>query len=112
MESVFSEFLIYQPCCLGKLVELAKNSQQNFLYSSFCLLEKQPCTCNPWLPPSPQAGVDRANARASSNAQRVQKWAFLDADFSVPGGELGPTLKMKRHVVLQKNHEHVERFYA
>ena len=59
-----------------------------------------------------QAGVDRANARASSNAQRVQKWAFLDADFSVPGGELGPTLKMKRHVVLQKNHEHVERFYA
>ena len=59
-----------------------------------------------------QAGVDRANSQASSNALRVQKWTFLDEDFSVPGGELGPTLKMKRHIVLEKNLSAVERFYA
>ena len=35
-----------------------------------------------------------------------------EALVSVPGGELGPTLKMKRHVVLEKNHMAVERFYA
>jgi long-subunit acyl-CoA synthetase (AMP-forming) len=33
-------------------------------------------------------------------------------DFSVPGGELGPTLKMKRHVVLEKNLMEVEKFYT
>merc|ERR1712088_108259 len=37
--------LMYQPCCLvpccqGKLGELANNSLQNLLYTSFCLLVK------------------------------------------------------------------------
>ena len=59
-----------------------------------------------------QAGVDRANAEAPSNAQRVQKWVLLPEDFSVPGGELGPTLKMKRHVVLEKNQGKVDELYA
>jgi len=58
-----------------------------------------------------QAGIDRANASAASNAQKVQKWLILQEDFSVPGGELGPTLKMKRHVVLEKNLSKVEGFY-
>ena len=35
------------------------------------------------------AGLARANDRAVSNAQRVQKWTLLDADFSIAGGELG-----------------------
>jgi long-subunit acyl-CoA synthetase (AMP-forming) len=30
----------------------------------------------------------------------------------VPGGELGPTMKMKRHVVLQKYVDNVEKFYT
>ena len=59
-----------------------------------------------------QAGIDRANAHAASNAQKVQKWTVLREDFSVPGGELGPTLKMKRHVVLEKNQRAVDKFYS
>jgi len=58
-----------------------------------------------------QEGIDRANSMATSNAQRVQKWIILPQDFSVPGGELGPTLKIKRHVVMEKNVAAVDGLY-
>lgn len=38
-----------------------------------------------------QEGINRVNEKASSNAQRIQKWVVLDQDFSIPGGELGET---------------------
>ncbi|XP_063598526.1 long-chain-fatty-acid--CoA ligase ACSBG2-like isoform X2 [Penaeus indicus] len=58
-----------------------------------------------------QEAIDRANKLAPSNAQRIQKWTVLPKDFSLPGGELGPTMKLKRPVVLQKYSETIERFY-
>jgi len=59
-----------------------------------------------------QAGIDRYNLRATSSAQRVQKWTLLPTDFSIPGGEMGPTLKVKRHLVMQKYKENVDKLYA
>ncbi len=58
-----------------------------------------------------QDGLDRANTRATSNAQRVQKFLLLPTDFSVPGGELGPTLKLKRHLVVKKYATQINNFY-
>lgn len=36
-----------------------------------------------------QEGINLVNKKATSNAQRIQKWIVLDRDFSVGGGELG-----------------------
>merc|ERR1719245_2226159 len=58
-----------------------------------------------------QTGIDKANQKATSNAQKIQKWTILKTDFSVPGGELGPTLKLKRHYVVQKYAESINNMY-
>jgi len=59
-----------------------------------------------------QSGIDRANSRAASGAQRVAKWSVLPVDFSLPGGEIGPTMKMKRPVIHKKYAQVIERLYV
>ncbi|XP_035996841.1 long-chain-fatty-acid--CoA ligase ACSBG2 isoform X1 [Fundulus heteroclitus] len=58
-----------------------------------------------------QEGINRVNEKATSNAQRIQKWVVLDRDFSVGGGELGPTMKLKRPVVLKMYKDQIDNFY-
>ncbi|MEQ2232392.1 Long-chain-fatty-acid--CoA ligase acsbg2 [Ilyodon furcidens] len=58
-----------------------------------------------------QEGINEVNEKATSNAQRVQKWIVLDRDFSVGGGELGPTMKLKRPVVLKMYKDPIENLY-
>ncbi|XP_067017003.1 long-chain-fatty-acid--CoA ligase ACSBG2-like [Acropora muricata] len=58
-----------------------------------------------------QEGIDRANSQSISRAQRVQKWAILEKDFSIPGGELGPTLKLKRPIVCKMFKDKIDTFY-
>eukprot|EP00752_Nemacystus_decipiens_P012995 g11498.t1 len=52
------------------------------------------------------------NARTTSNAQRVAKWALLPTDFSVEGGELTETLKLKRGPAAEKYSDIIEALYA
>uniref|UniRef100_A0A8C2IPB3 Long-chain-fatty-acid--CoA ligase ACSBG1 n=1 Tax=Cyprinus carpio TaxID=7962 RepID=A0A8C2IPB3_CYPCA len=58
-----------------------------------------------------EEGIARANSKATSNAQRIQKWTLLGKDFSIVGGELGPTMKLRRPVVLHMYHGEIENFY-
>lgn len=58
-----------------------------------------------------QAGIDRVNQNATSRAQRIQKFTILPVDFSVPTGELGPTMKVKRRIVESKYSEVIEKMY-
>lgn len=58
-----------------------------------------------------QDGINRVNEKATSNAQRIQKWLILDRDFSITGGELGPTMKLKRPVVSKMYKEQIDNFY-
>uniref|UniRef100_A0A1A8FR36 long-chain-fatty-acid--CoA ligase n=1 Tax=Nothobranchius korthausae TaxID=1143690 RepID=A0A1A8FR36_9TELE len=59
-----------------------------------------------------QEGMERVNARSTSNAQKVQKWILLGRDFSVVGGELGPTLKLRRPVVVKMYQDKVNEMYT
>ncbi|CAM9340352.1 unnamed protein product [Sphacelaria rigidula] len=56
-------------------------------------------------------GMKACNARTTSNAQRVAKWGIIPTDFSVDGGELTPTLKLKRGPASEKYSDIIEAFY-
>jgi long-chain acyl-CoA synthetase len=54
--------------------------------------------------------VDAVNARLSS-FETVKKFAILPGDFSVEGGELTPTLKVKRKVVIERHRAVIDGLY-
>ncbi|KAJ6654453.1 hypothetical protein lerEdw1_006874 [Lerista edwardsae] len=58
-----------------------------------------------------QKGITLVNDRAISNAQKIQKWLLLDKDFSIAGGELGPTMKLKRPVVAAMYKREIDTIY-
>ncbi|XP_063242687.1 long-chain-fatty-acid--CoA ligase ACSBG2 isoform X2 [Bacillus rossius redtenbacheri] len=59
-----------------------------------------------------QDGIDQVNSRATSNAQKIQKFSILPQDFSVKTGELGPTLKLKRKVIETQYRSTIEQLYS
>ena len=56
-------------------------------------------------------GIERANMKATSRAQRVQKCTFLINDFTVSTNELTPTMKLKRRIVAEKYKELIDAMY-
>ena len=61
------------------------------------------------------AHLERALASANSHFARfetIKRFAVLPREFSVDGGELTPTLKLKRRVIYEKYAEEIERLYA
>ncbi len=57
------------------------------------------------------AAVQKANS-AVSRAEQIKKFSVLTTDFTVEGGELTPTLKLKRNVVSSAYAEDIEALYA
>ena len=58
-----------------------------------------------------QNGIDQANKKAVSNAQKVQKWVLLEGDFSTVMNELTPTLKLKRAAIAKKYKNKIDTMY-
>eukprot|EP00019_Armaparvus_languidus_P008267 CAMPEP_0168591482 /NCGR_PEP_ID=MMETSP0420-20121227/7163_1 /TAXON_ID=498008 /ORGANISM="Pessonella sp." /LENGTH=712 /DNA_ID=CAMNT_0008627287 /DNA_START=55 /DNA_END=2193 /DNA_ORIENTATION=+ len=56
-------------------------------------------------------GLKQTNAEAVSRAARIQKYRIVDGDFSVPGGELTSTLKLRRSVAAEKYNDEIEEMY-
>ena len=57
-----------------------------------------------------QEGVDAANAELA-RYENVRKFTVLPLDFTVEGGELTPTQKIKRRIVNDKYGDEIEAFY-
>jgi long-chain acyl-CoA synthetase len=58
-----------------------------------------------------QAAIDDAN-KAVSKAESIRKWEILPSDFTIDGGELTPTLKVKRNVVHERYGDEIEGLYS
>jgi len=59
--------------------------------------------------------VGRSVARANADhahAEGIKRWALLPGELTIAGGELTPTLKVKRNVVVQRYQELVDELYA
>jgi long-chain-fatty-acid--CoA ligase ACSBG len=59
-----------------------------------------------------ESGLMRVNQKSISGAHRVQKFKILPIDFSMIGGEIGPTLKLKRIVVTEKYRSVIDDLYT
>ncbi|KUF88318.1 hypothetical protein AM588_10002283 [Phytophthora nicotianae] len=57
-------------------------------------------------------GMKRANTKAASRAQHVQKFFIIPRDFSIGGNELTPTMKVKRSVVEKVYMKEIEKMYT
>ncbi|KAM7351042.1 uncharacterized protein ACRADG_004023 [Cochliomyia hominivorax] len=79
---------------------------ENFDYKSLSV------NCDQKVWQALEDGVKRYNEQALSNAQKVQYFSILPHDFSIPTGELGPTLKMRRNIVHQKYATLIEEIFS
>jgi long-chain acyl-CoA synthetase len=58
-----------------------------------------------------QAAVDATNGQVS-RAESIKSFAILPVEWTVEGGQLTPSLKLKRSVVMKEFADEVERIYA
>ena len=56
--------------------------------------------------------VEKTNKKSVSRAAHIRKFKLLADDFSIPGGELTPTLKLKRKVTETKYKQFVDEMFA
>jgi len=55
--------------------------------------------------------VNETNKTLVSRAAHIKKFALLPTDFSIPGNELTPTMKLKRKVTEAKYKDVVAKLY-
>jgi long-chain acyl-CoA synthetase len=68
-------------------------------------------TDDPDLRAEIQAAIDETN-KAVSKAEAIKKFRILPKDFTEAGGELTPTMKLKRNVVLKEYADEVAAIYS
>jgi long-chain-fatty-acid--CoA ligase ACSBG len=85
--------------------------EQSKAMGSSATTTKEAMTCSKWKDYFDN-GVKAANAKATSRAQTIGKWTLLPTDFTEKGGELTPTLKLKRSVASEKYISEIEAMYG
>jgi long-chain-fatty-acid--CoA ligase ACSBG len=66
---------------------------------------------NPKILECIQKCMNATNQSLVSKAAHIKKFALLPIDFSLPGGEMTPTMKLKRKVTEKKYNDVVEKIY-
>ena len=56
--------------------------------------------------------IEQTNQKSVSRAAHIRKFKLLAVDFSIPGNELTPTLKLKRKVTEKKYQQFVDEMFA
>jgi long-chain-fatty-acid--CoA ligase ACSBG len=56
--------------------------------------------------------IEETNKKSVSRAAHLRKFRLIAEDFSIPGGELTPTLKLKRKVTEKKFQKLVDDMFA
>ena len=56
--------------------------------------------------------IEETNAKSVSRAAHIRKFKMLPDDFSIPGGELTPTMKLKRKVTEKKYQAFMDEMFA
>ena len=59
-----------------------------------------------------QYGSNRSGNKGYGNWEQIKKVALFENEFSVDGGELTPTLKLKRKIILEKYKDRFENIYC
>jgi len=73
-------------------------------------LDRAALTTHPPVLAALQGHIDAINATLSS-WETIKRFALLEEDFTIQGGELTPTLKVKRKVVEEKRKATIEKLY-
>ncbi len=66
---------------------------------------------DPQLRAGVAAAIERVN-RQHAPVEQIKQWRLLHEPFSIEGGELTPTMKVKRAVVIERHADLVEEMYA
>jgi long-chain acyl-CoA synthetase len=67
--------------------------------------------CNPKVIELYKTEVEKYNQQFN-HVEQVKKFELLHTEWNIDGGELTPTLKLKRKVIMEKYHDAVERIYS
>ena len=69
-----------------------------------------PSSTTPTCVAAVQGAVDEAN-KAVSKAESIRKFTILPGEWTEEGGQLTPSLKLKRRVVMRESREEIEALY-
>ncbi|XP_074067210.1 long-chain-fatty-acid--CoA ligase ACSBG2-like [Macrotis lagotis] len=58
-----------------------------------------------------QKGINAINEKTDFESHKILKWKVLEKDFSVAGGELGPSMKMRRSHIIRLYQMTIAGFY-
>ena len=56
-------------------------------------------------------GIVEEYNKQFNHVEQVKKFELLESEWNIDGGELTPTLKLKRKVIMEKYRDAVERIY-